>query len=106
MVLSVLGQDYDYEEIPGEDDPKMEGFDGYCDSYGKIIRINSKYSEKAPNCVGDLEAYRRTVRRHEIIHAFFSESGLTEYNTDEVLVDWLALQFIKLEKAFQAVGAL
>jgi hypothetical protein len=106
MQISILGQDYDYGEIDARSDMKMEGNDGYCDGYGKIIRVNNTYNDKYPTCISDLEAYIRQVKRHEIIHAFFEESGLESYKHDELIVEWIAKQFPKLTKAFQQVGAL
>ena len=50
--------------------------------------------------------------RHEIIHAFLVESGLDnnwkhaeEYGHDETMIDWMAMQHTKLQKAFEEVGA-
>jgi hypothetical protein len=106
MKLVILGQEYDYQEIEGKNDPKMTGFDGYCDGYGKIIRVNIDYPPNDPATISDLEGYKRQVKRHEIIHAFFEESGLEEYKTNELLVEWIAKQFPKLTKAFQQAGAL
>jgi hypothetical protein len=40
------------------------------------------------------------VMRHELVHAFFYESGLCEYSDNEQLVDWIATQYDKLHKAF------
>ena len=42
--------------------------------------------------------------RHEIIHAFFEESGLDNYSEDEELVQWLAIQFPKLLNTFENVN--
>jgi hypothetical protein len=106
MKLAILGQEYDYKEIAGKNDFKMAGFDGYCDGYGKIIRVNSEYSPNDPASISDLEGYKRQVKRHEIIHAFCEESGLEEYKSNDLLVEWIAKQFPKLIKAFQKVGAL
>jgi hypothetical protein len=106
MKISILGQDYDFSEIAAKDDPKMAGFDGYCDGYGKIIRVNGDYPPNDPASISDLEAYKRQVKRHEIIHAFFEESGLEEYKSNELLVEWIAKQFPKLAKVFQQIGAL
>jgi hypothetical protein len=106
MKISILGQDYDYKEIDAKVDMKMTGCDGYCDGYGKIIRINNDYSSNMPTNIRDLESYKRQIRRHEIVHAFFEESGLEEYKDNELLVDWIAKQFPKLTKVFQLVGAL
>jgi hypothetical protein len=106
MQISILGQEYDYAEIAAKDDVKMTGLDGYCDGYGKIIRVNNDFNPNDQTNVSDLEAYKRQVKRHEIVHAFFEESGLEEYKTNELLVEWIAKQFPKLTKAFQQAGAL
>ena len=34
--------------------------------------------------------------RHEIMHAFFYEAGLMKYADDEVLTDFLAMQYHKI----------
>lgn len=50
--------------------------------------------------------------RHEIIHAFLFESGLSEnfthpeYGHDETYVDWIASQFPKMCEVFKEVGCL
>lgn len=41
------------------------------------------------------------VFKHEVIHAFLYESGLNEYNKDEMLVDYFAMQWDKLEDIFK-----
>ena len=49
------------------------------------------------------------VKRHEIIHAFLFESGLAENSAwaqNEEMVDFFAIQFPKLLKAFETAGAL
>jgi hypothetical protein len=46
------------------------------------------------------------VKRHEIIHAFFAESGITEWERDERLVDYMAIQFPKMLEAFKQVEAI
>jgi hypothetical protein len=106
MKISILGQEYDYAEIAARDDARMTGYDGYCDGYGKIIRVNNDFNLNNPANISDLEVYKRQVKRHEIVHAFFEESGLEEYKDNELLVEWIAKQFPKLAKVFQQVGAL
>jgi hypothetical protein len=106
MKLNILGQNYDYAEIAAKDDVKMAGCDGYCDGYGKIIRVNNDFNLNDQTNVSDLEAYKRQIKRHEVIHAFFEESGLEEYKNNELLVDWIAKQFPKVTRAFQQIGAL
>ena len=52
--------------------------------------------------------------RHEIVHAFFNESGLKESSNgcesgwakNEEMVDWIALQLPKIYKACESVNAL
>ena len=63
--------------------------------------------------VGDFEKIMKKQLRHEIIHAFLAESGLQanyehyrQFGHDETLVDWFAIQFPKMIKAFESVNAL
>lgn len=46
------------------------------------------------------------VLRHEIIHAYFFESGLLDYGTNEQLVDWIVLQFPKMLETFKRIEAI
>ena len=103
--INILGQEYDYKEIPAKEDPKLGDNDGYCDDSSKIICINNDYNTSHPACIGDVDHYIRKVKRHEIIHAFLAESGLDRYKDDELIVSWLANQFPKLQVAFLATGA-
>ena len=110
MKINVLGTEYTIEERAVEEDADLEKFDGYCDKSVKLIVI----SKKAPDCnLGDFEWYRKKILRHEIIHAFLFESGLHEnfehanrFGHDETMVDWIAVQFPKLQKAFEEAGCL
>ena len=59
--------------------------------------------------VSDWAAIRRQTLRHEIVHAFFLESGLgseSDYAQNEELVDWIARQGPKLYRAWAEAGAL
>ena len=38
----------------------------------------------------------KEIMRHELVHAFLSESGLDNYSSDEVLVQWMAAQLPKM----------
>jgi hypothetical protein len=60
-------------------------------------------------------AYTNEIIRHEIIHAFLYESGLGEnshiygnrgWATNEEMIDWFALQYPKMHKAFEEAGCL
>ena len=90
MKVNILGTEYNVN-FYDKNFPKP-GYDGYCDTQHKEIHIK-----------GDSVAVKE-VLRHEIVHAFFHESGLTEYGCDEVLVEWIAMQFDKIAKAVQEAG--
>lgn len=109
MKINILGTEYSVEELTKEKEPFLLQCDGYCDKTTKriVIRAEDKESE-----LGDYEPYRRKVVRHEIIHAFLFESGLHEnwehsqFGHDETYVDWIAVQFPKLVKAFEEADCL
>lgn len=105
--VSVLGTEYEIIQKDRNEDPLLETRDAYCDSSVKKIIIPNL--EKEYESKEDLETVKRRILRHEITHAFFFESGLdvnSEWGSDETLVDWIALQFPKLEKAFKKTNCL
>lgn len=101
MIAYVLGTPYTIEDSNEMDDANLEFNDGYCDPSTKKIVI--KTFEHSTDSMEDLNAYRKKVVRHELIHAFLYESGLhaDSWAINEELVDWVALQFPKLQKAFE-----
>lgn len=97
--MNILGSNYKliHDYMLSED-----GLDGCCNAYSKQIKIQTvenmlnvkdRYEEK--------QKRYNEVLRHEIIHAFFNESGLDEYSDDEVFVNWIAVQFPKIFKVFK-----
>jgi hypothetical protein len=108
MKVNILGADYDFVVDKAENDPKLIDNMGYCDNSIKYIGIKDK-TEYALNDVlanKDFNVHLKETKRHEIIHAFFSECGLTDYNENEQLVDWIAIQFPKIVEVFQKANAL
>ena len=118
MKVDVLGTKYTIRRVNSGQDEFMEkmSFGGYCDDTKKeIVILNMK---TAPGWMDEpdhvvLTKERETIR-HELVHAFLSESGLS-WNTfaaekawakNEEMVDWFAIQFPKLLKAFKEVDAL
>lgn len=90
-----------------EEYPKLKNCDGYTDF--SIKRIVVADFERDESSVEDLEWYKKKVLRHELVHAFIHESGLAEncsWARDEVLTDWVAMQFEKLLTTFKEVGAI
>ena len=105
--IKILGTEYEIVQKDRSEDPLLEEREGYCDnSVKKIVICNIK---KERGSKEDLKTVKRKILRHEIIHAFFFESGLdvnSEWGSDETLVDWIALQFPKMEKVFKAAGCM
>ena len=109
--VSILGTEYQIEyRDPGEDKNLGENNDGYCDFSVKLIVVVSHREEE--NQIEDFASYQKRCLRHEIIHAFMYESGLSNdwehkpFGQEETVVDWIALQFPKILKVFREVGAL
>ena len=105
MKVNILGTEYRIieEEFCDKD------LDGYCDYTSKEIHIRNDNVNK----VGDFEYLMKKQLRHEIIHAFLSESGLQanyehyqQFGHEETIVDWFAIQSPKLFTAFKEAGAL
>lgn len=104
IVVNILGQEY--RIIFGQvTDPKLENADGYCDSTTKQIVVRSDIPETV-DTVADLDVYKNKVLRHEIIHAFLYESGLdsNSWGSNEEVVDWIALQLVKIVQVVDKVN--
>jgi hypothetical protein len=108
--ITVLGQDYKLVFNTPDDDPKLKEWNGYHEPYSKKIVIDSTIVEEAnKDALGteNTEVYFRHVYRHEVMHAFFCESGITyRYSKDEedFLVDWIARMYPKMKKIFEELG--
>ena len=93
----ILGTKYTIKPMKLNDEKKGE-LAGYIHTYEPIIIID--YTCPKPELNHGL--------RHEIIHAFKHESGLRtcEVMNDEQQVDWMAIQFIKINKVFKELNIL
>ena len=116
--VNILGTEYRIEIHKKSEDEFMKkaNSDAYCAEYGKFIVI-ADVTEKEyfpDSTVEEQSEFRKELLRHEIIHAFLNESGLSAsasipagaWAKHEEMVDWIAIQFPKIMKAFQEVGAL
>ena len=104
--INILGTEYVVVRQKEEENPKLKEANGLCEIYSKKIVLR-EIDEDDPNCYENIEAWKNKTLRHEIIHAFFAESGLRNncaYAEDEELVDWIAIQFHKIEKVFNELG--
>lgn len=104
MTINVLGTDYTIEKLTSSEDDMLLECDGYCDKTSKRLVV----AEKEKRCNLDaFEEYQKKVMRHEIVHAFMYESGLAEnwerkeIGQEETVVDWFAIQGLKIYKAWE-----
>ena len=102
--VNVLGTVYAIETRKWNDDRKLHEALGYVEQYSKKIILKDIF----PDCmtVEDVDQLRREVARHEIVHAFFFESGMSEWAEDETLVEWVAVMLPKLAAAMCEAGAM
>ena len=107
MKIVVLGTEYTLIESNESNDIKLIGKDGYCDTSVKKCVVDDM-SNADTDAKGNLPEYKKSVKRHELIHAFLYESGLDScsWACNEEMVDWLAIQAPKLMKAFKDADAL
>lgn len=106
MKVNILGTDYVIVEQSESENPKLEDVNGLCELWSKKIVLGSELLKPHKLLVEQAEQFRDKVLRHEIIHAFFAESGLLEYCNDEMLVDHLAMQLPKMVKAMRDADCL
>ena len=110
MKIDILGTEYTLIVSQESEEPRLKDCDGLCDETIKQLLVDS-YSEVRddPTCKKNLAVQIRKNKRHEIIHAFLFESGLAENSSwaqNEEMVDFFAIQFPKLWKAFEQADAL
>ena len=113
MIINVLGTEYkviinSYDENAYF---KKNDCDGYCDSVNyEIVLCDMKTHPSLENESREYcDKIQRGILRHELVHAFFNESGLQDsaevytsaWTKNEEMVDWIAIQFPKILKAFQ-----
>lgn len=107
MEINVLGTKYTIEKHSKAEDDYLVNCDGYCDKTAKKIVVTTDNTD-----LDNFSVYQNKVMRHEIIHAFLYESGLHEnfehhtWGHDETMIDWVAVQFPKMIKAFEEAGCL
>lgn len=100
--VNILGTDYN---ISVNTKPLERDADGLVCPYSKqlVICPVAHIADEIETTEGKEKAFKETVR-HEVIHAFFMESGLPELSSNENVVNWLAIQFPKMQKTFEELG--
>jgi len=105
--VNILGREYSLSESNAHEDSKLVGNDGYCDCMaGIIVTVDDLNNDPDLFASADQKGCFNYVFRHEIIHAYFGESGLLDYSNDEKLVDWIAIQFPKMLKTFRELNVI
>lgn len=111
--VSILGTEYRiiFKKYREDDLFEKEGIDGYCNSLTREIVVCDMHTYPSYEKESELaiEIIHKEILRHEITHAFLNESGLSastlNYNggwaRNEEMVDWIALQGIKLYNAWK-----
>ncbi len=112
--VNILGTEYTIEEGTYEKYPILKEIDGYTDTSAHLIVVDDM--SMAKDEVGakkELQTYKKCVLRHEVTHAFLSESGLANNSSkcdswaiNEEMVDWFAIQSPKIFKVFQELDIL
>lgn len=107
MKIDILGIEYTLIETTESTDTALIGKDGYCDTSAKMCVVD-EMNNLSQDAKKNLPEYKKSVKRHELIHAFLYESGLDvcSWGNNEEMVDWLAIQFPKMLKAFKVADAL
>lgn len=118
MTVNILGTQYSLvtKKYDEEEAFSRRSIAGYCDGYAKEIVVCDMstykgWEHETPKTIE--EAHKENIR-HEIVHAFFNESGLKDcafaydsgWANNEEMVDWFAVQGAKIYKAWVEVGAI
>lgn len=102
--INVLGTEYTIKYLDIEEYPRLQTNEAITNHAEKVIIMSKRYRPKE---------YENKVLRHEIIHAFLYESGLSCNSNDveywaenEEIVDWFAIQSPKIYKVYKELGVI
>ena len=111
--LNILGSKWKLKEVPKNYDAMFVECDGFTDRSTKTMYVYDGSSELFEvDALKDFPEYMKTVKRHEIIHAFLYESGLAQcaehqrFGHCEQDIDFYALQIPKMIEVFKKAEAL
>lgn len=111
ITIIILGTEYSIIERTKDEDEMLKSADGYTDKTTHKIVIDA-LNDRDAAFVDRVDLYKKQILRHEILHAFLFESGLSgsaNYQQEgqehpEMLIDWFAIQYPKIKKAFEEAG--
>lgn len=116
--INILGTEYRIEthKVSEDDYLKENRLAGYCCEEGKLIVVADMSEKEFFTGMDEQEQkiYRNKTLRHEIIHAFLNESGLSDnastpdgaWAKHEEMVDWIAIQSPKIFEAYKKLDIL
>ena len=111
--VDILGTPWKIVVKKYDDEPyfKKNNANGYCSGPEHLICIcdESTWPTSQDECETFLINCMKSTLRHEIVHAFFKESGLNDssfsyggsWAKNEEMVDWIALQGPKIYEAWK-----
>lgn len=110
--VNILGAKYKvFIGVDPAKDESLKNLYGYCSSTDrKIVVVDmNKLSDWNDNSTEAKIRQHKENLRHEVIHAFFHESGLREsafsysgpWVLNEEMVDWFAIQYPKMKRIFE-----
>lgn len=105
MKINILGTDYEIIKQTKTENSKLDDKWAYIEPYSKkiIVDVDLGFGQDDNDTAERQDLFALKVLRHEIIHAFFIESGLADncdYAINEELIDWIAIQFPKITESF------
>lgn len=109
--VNVLGTNYSIIQETKEERGKLSevtDYDGCCDFTSKKIYVSDISEDNGYMWDDNITRFKHIVR-HELVHAFLFESGLTtssDWAENEEIVDWIALQLPKMSKLFEEIGVI
>ena len=98
--INVLGTEYTLEYTSELKDCALVDAGGYTDRTSKKIVVRDIETLSIRD-VEDVNIVKHEILMHELVHAFFFESGLAGYSDDETLVDWIATQLPKIAACYE-----
>jgi hypothetical protein len=117
MIVNILGAEYEIIMKSYDSDREFKDFDssGYClELLHQIVLCDMRTFPGWENEDEEvIKEFQKRTLRHEIVHAFLTESGLSSNSQDaktwaknEEIIDWIALQGPKIMKAWQEAACL
>lgn len=104
MKVNILGTEYKIQCKKVSEYPRLENNEAITNLNTKTIIVSQRERPKD---------YENKIIRHEIIHAFLYESGLSCNSNDtimwaenEEMVDWFAIQSPKIFQAYKKLGVI